>query len=130
MTGRARPRSGPQRPAAAGPEVISITSAPQRHSDDLNARMSRYLISMLIRTVCVVLAVTMDGPLRWVFIAGAVFLPYIAVVLANASGTRRGAGPVTPTPYTGPVRPALIANDPPALDDRTDTTGEQCPPNG
>jgi hypothetical protein len=51
--------------------------------------MKRYLISMAIRTVCVVLAVFVGGPMRWVFIAGAVFLPYIAVIMANAVGERR-----------------------------------------
>ncbi len=51
--------------------------------------MKRYLISMAVRTVCVVLAVVVAGPLRWVFIAGAVILPYVAVVMANAVGERR-----------------------------------------
>jgi len=39
---------------------------------------------MSIRTVCFVLFVVVDHPMRWVFVIGAVFLPYIAVVLANA----------------------------------------------
>ncbi len=39
---------------------------------------------MLIRTVCFVGAVAADGVLRWLLFAAAVFLPYIAVVLANA----------------------------------------------
>ncbi len=53
--------------------------------------MGRYLVSMLIRTVCVVLVLVVEGPLRWVFIVGAVVLPYVAVILANASGSRPGA---------------------------------------
>jgi endonuclease/exonuclease/phosphatase (EEP) superfamily protein YafD len=43
---------------------------------------------MIIRVVCVVLAVIV--PLGWltiVFAAGAVFLPYFAVVIANAQGS-------------------------------------------
>ncbi len=39
---------------------------------------------MSIRAVCIVLAFVVPGPLRWVFIAGAVVLPYVAVVIANA----------------------------------------------
>ncbi len=67
---------------------MSITDAPVAHSQDVRARQTRYLLSMLVRTVCFVLAVFASGPLRWVLIAGALFLPYIAVVFANA-GSRR-----------------------------------------
>lgn len=75
--------------------VYSITAAATPHSDDLNARMGKYLVSMAIRTVCVILAVVVSGWLRWLFITGAVVLPYVAVLLANATHSRRGAG-VTP----------------------------------
>ena len=49
---------------------------------------------MAVRTACVVLAVLTDGPWRWVFVAGAIGLPYVAVVLANA-GRERLADPAT-----------------------------------
>ena len=39
---------------------------------------------MGIRTACLVLAVLVEGPLRWVLLAAAIFLPYVAVVFANA----------------------------------------------
>lgn len=78
-------------------EVVSITGAPRAHSDDLDRRMSRYLTSMLIRTVCVVLVVVVDSPVRWVFAVGAIVLPYVAVVLANARGERYSP-PVAPPP--------------------------------
>jgi len=74
-------------------EVFSITAAAGSHSEDLDRRINRYLISMLIRTACVILVFVVSGPLRWVFAAGAVFLPYVAVVLANATGRPRGTGP-------------------------------------
>ena len=80
------------------PEVVRISSAPRRHSDDLDARMSRYLTSMLIRTVCVVLVVVIDSPVRWVFAVGAIGLPYVAVVLANARGERHAPPPPVPAP--------------------------------
>jgi hypothetical protein len=52
---------------------------------------------MAIRTVCVVLAVVVDGWLRWIFIAGAVVLPYVAVLMANARSGRHGQpAPVPP----------------------------------
>lgn len=44
---------------------------------------------MTIRTLCFIAAVLV-GPnwFRWVLIAGAVFLPYVAVVMANAVNAR------------------------------------------
>lgn len=74
-------------------EVVSITSAATSRSDDMGAREKRYAISMAIRTACFIGAVVASGPLRWVLIAGAVFLPYTSVILANAGVRRRGAGP-------------------------------------
>ncbi|MBA2419433.1 MAG: DUF3099 domain-containing protein [Nocardioidaceae bacterium] len=65
------------------PDRVSITDARVAHSVDLKARQRRYLISMGIRTVCFVCAVIATGPLRWFFVFGAIFLPYVAVVLAN-----------------------------------------------
>jgi hypothetical protein len=74
------------RTAAAHAESVRITSAHSSHSERIRGRQTRYLISMGVRTACFVLAVATDGALRWAFIAGAVLLPYIAVVVANASG--------------------------------------------
>jgi len=72
-------------------EAVNITSAQPGHSVDLHRREVRYLISMGIRTVCFVGAVIATGPLRWVLVAGAVLLPYFAVVLANTAVARKTA---------------------------------------
>lgn len=88
---------------------VSITSARTSHSDDLHKRTMRYLMSMAIRTVCFVLAVVTSGPLRWVFVTGAVFLPYVAVVLANATDRRAEAGPAS-----------FMTEDRPALEQRSE----------
>ena len=72
------------------PEVYSITGARSGLSDDVSDRTRRYLISMSIRTACVIGAVVTHGPLRWLLVLGAVGLPYVAVIMANAgreSGT-------------------------------------------
>ena len=69
--------------------VHSITAAAQPHSDDLDARIKRYLFSMAIRTVCVILVMVIHSPVRWVFAVFAIVLPYVAVVMANAVGGRR-----------------------------------------
>ena len=72
-------------------EAVNITSAQPGRSVDLHRRQVRYLISMGIRTVCFIAAVITTGPIRWIFVAGAVLLPYVAVVLANTATNRRSA---------------------------------------
>jgi len=66
------------------PSVYAITSASTGLSFDQAGRKRRYLISMSLRTICFVGAVFASGNLRWALIFGAIFLPYIAVVIANA----------------------------------------------
>jgi hypothetical protein len=83
--------------------VYSVTGVRRGTSDDLAQRQRRYLISMSIRTVSFVLAVVTHGPVRWIFVAAALILPYIAVVMANAVGSRTEE---SPTPYV-PEQSAL-----------------------
>lgn len=77
-------------------EVHSITGAGESLSQEQNGRTRRYLVSMTIRTACVLLAIVVPGWPRWVFLAGAVALPYLAVVAANSGRSRRGAPPPPP----------------------------------
>lgn len=65
-------------------EVFRITDAQQGLTTDQAGRARKYMISMAIRTICFVGAVVATGWLRWALIAGAVLLPYAAVVIANA----------------------------------------------
>lgn len=70
-------------------QPIRITEAATSPDEDLRQRQRRYLWSMALRTVCVVGAVlAAPGWDMWVFLVGAVFLPYVAVVLANAQAPR------------------------------------------
>ncbi len=87
------------RPVAEGgarraPEepVASITGAAEPLTDDIARRTHRYLAQMTVRVVCFVGAVVVDHWSRWLLLVGAVVLPYIAVLLANA-GRERTAGP-------------------------------------
>ncbi len=66
----------------------TITSLPRSPEEDRRARMIRYSITMGIRLVCVILCIFARGWWLVVFAAGAVLLPYIAVVLANVVDTR------------------------------------------
>lgn len=70
----------------AGPAVHSITDAHEAHTDEMRRRMIKYSVSMGVRMVCLVLVFFTQGWLQWVCIAGAVFLPYFAVMIANAGG--------------------------------------------
>lgn len=69
-----------------------ITNAHTGTSREMASREKRYAITMAIRTACFVAMIFVSGNLRWVLLAGAVFLPYIAVILANQANTRTQPG--------------------------------------
>lgn len=79
---------------------VRITTAAPNVADDISARQRRYVLSMLLRTACFLGAVLVGpGWFRWVLIAGAVFLPYVAVVMANAMPSRSNSAlPTTGRP--------------------------------
>lgn len=82
-------------------DIQSVTSAPEARTEDQARRLKQYLITMAIRTVCFILLVVVDAWYRWIFAAGAVFLPFVAVVAANAVMPR----------VSGRVRPVLPVVD-------------------
>jgi hypothetical protein len=71
---------------------IRITTAATSRADDIATRQKRYVISMSIRSICFVGAVAaFIGGVGWlwpILIAGALVLPYVAVVMANATTTK------------------------------------------
>lgn len=78
---------------------ISVTSVDHAPDRDRRVRFVQYSVAMIIRVICIFLAVFIDGWVRWVAIAGAVLLPYFAVVLGNAVGSTKAktqAETVTP----------------------------------
>jgi hypothetical protein len=70
------------------PEVHQITDAGVSLSEDQVGRTRKYLWSMALRTVCFIGAVVTPSPWRWIMVAAALFLPYLAVVVANAGRER------------------------------------------
>jgi len=78
--------------------VHSVTSAPSSSTDDQDQRVRRYLTMMGIRVLCFGLVFVTTGWLRWAAVAGAVLIPYFAVIVANAvRPSEPGAiQPVTP----------------------------------
>ncbi|SDS47349.1 Protein of unknown function [Friedmanniella luteola] len=70
------------------PEAAVITDARGASSVELSRRVRRYTLAMAFRMACFVSMVFVEGWLRWTLLAFAVFLPYVAVVLANQSDER------------------------------------------
>lgn len=99
-------RVGPASATVRDEPVASITGAAAPLTDDIARRSRRYLLQMTIRVVCFVGAVAIDHWTRWLLLVGAVVLPYIAVLLANAGRERSGG----PDPYVAqqalPAAPA------------------------
>jgi len=65
----------------------SVTSLEVSPEEERRSRFIKYTVAMIIRVVCIVLAVSV--PLGWLtvmFAMGAIFLPYFAVIIANAQG--------------------------------------------
>ncbi|MEV0227224.1 DUF3099 domain-containing protein [Streptomyces sp. NPDC050704] len=94
-------------------EVFRITGARQGLADDVRGRQRRYVISMSVRTVAVILAATLWNVERHVAVVALVLgilLPYVAVVIANAG--RENAPSLPSTFVTAPTPPMLAAPGP------------------
>jgi type III secretory pathway component EscV len=99
------------------PEAAVITDARDAASKELASRMRRYTIAMAFRLACFISMAFVDGWLRWTLLAFAVFLPYVAVVLANQSDQRtvhnrveHGAPADAPALTTG-AEPVVITGE-------------------
>jgi len=75
--------------------------------------MTKYFVMMSVRVVCFVLmvVVTPYSWYTWLFAAGAVILPYLAVVVANVSSAGGEAARVSPE-RSLPAAPAASTPDP------------------
>jgi hypothetical protein len=95
----------------SGAEVFRITGARQSLADDVRGRQRRYVISMSVRTVSVILAAVLwniEKPVAIVALALGALLPYVAVVIANAG---RETPPSLPSTFVSPpARPMLDAS--------------------
>jgi hypothetical protein len=89
--------------------IQSATSLPPSPDEERRGRMIKYTIAMSLRFVCFFVALAMSFPPSWwtlIPVAGAVILPYIAVVVANTVVQPRvadverpgGLVPMPPTP--------------------------------
>lgn len=64
--------------------AVVITSAQEALSLEQRGRARRYFVSMMIRTGCFIATIFLPSPYRWFAMGGALILPYVAVVFANA----------------------------------------------
>lgn len=87
------------------PPAALITSVPKSRYQQLDDRRRRYLISMGIRTVCLLLAIVVPfTPVRILLVIAAIALPWLSVVNANGPLARDAARPTLVRPRS---RPAL-----------------------
>ncbi|MFF1642188.1 DUF3099 domain-containing protein [Streptomyces sp. NPDC058246] len=89
-------------------QVFRITGARQGLDEDVRGRQRRYVISMSVRTVAVILAATLwnvERPVALVALVLGLVLPYVAVVIANAG--RENAPSLPSTFVAAPNRPMI-----------------------
>ena len=99
--------------------VTLVTTAGRSHSEDIDLRQRRYVLTQSVRIVCVVLAAFLPVPVEWkgLLIFGAVVLPWFGVVMANAGptvGRRRTTAlvdrPVEPQPLRIAIEPGRVVD--------------------
>lgn len=110
-----------------------ITNARVPSSEEMSGRVRRYTITMAFRTACFVAMIFVPGIWRWLLFAGAVFLPYIAVLFANQAQQRGMSNRVEAPPAPDDAKRItagpedLIQGD---VDDRPDDPGRRENPRG
>ncbi|MEV6958300.1 DUF3099 domain-containing protein [Streptomyces sp. NPDC051207] len=112
-------------------QVFRITGARTGLQEDVRGRQRRYVISMSVRTLSVILSAVLWNVERHVAIVALVLgvvLPYVAVVIANAGRENAPSLPstfvVTPTP---PMIAPPRANDGPARSVPDDVASDAMP---
>jgi hypothetical protein len=93
--------------------TVLVTSAPKSRFQQLDDRRRRYLISMGIRTGCLLLAIVVPyPPARIVLLVAAIALPWMSVVGANGPLGHDSGSPATVQPRSRPaLGPGTSATD-------------------
>ncbi|MDT0118233.1 DUF3099 domain-containing protein [Microbacterium sp. PRF11] len=89
----------------------SATSLPKAPREDADNRFAKYMVMMGIRIACFI-AMAVVQPYGWytfVFAAGAIFLPYLAVIVANVGQDAARTTAVNPERALEAPRPAPAA---------------------
>jgi hypothetical protein len=77
-------------------KTVSITELPASPDAERHSRMIKYAITQGIRVVCIVAVFFVPDWWRLIPAAGAIFLPYFAVVAANS--VQQNAAPTVQRP--------------------------------
>jgi len=88
--------------------VVRITGARSSLTEDVRRRQRRYMVSMAVRSLCVILAIVLWKESRIVAIVclvGGTLIPYLAVVYANAG---RESAPDMPDTFVGYQPPPML----------------------
>ena len=107
-----------------GVPVPRITDARSAHTDEMHARMVKYTVSMSIRMVCLFLLFFVHGWMLWVVVAGAVVLPWFAVVIANVGSDSGNMGADSPYKSAPPQQLEAHVTDAPESPGTTVLSGE------
>ena len=65
-------------------KLPSITTLQQSPEEERRTRFIKYTVAMVIRVICIVLMLFVQGWWLLLCAAGAILLPYFAVIIANA----------------------------------------------
>ena len=88
--------------------VQTVTGLGENAEDERKKRMIKYTVAMTVRVICLVLGMFVQGWLMWLCFAAAIFLPYIAVIIANdvrhEGGSELSAVAPKPTVVAEPLR--------------------------
>ena len=93
-------------------KLPSITTLQQSPEEERRTRFIKYTVAMIIRVVCIVLMLFVEGWWLLLCAAGAILLPYFAVIVANS--VRVGDAEDV-------VRPGPLALPPFVTDDKDDS---------
>jgi hypothetical protein len=83
-------------------KLPSVTTLQQSPHEERRARFIKYTVAMVIRVVCIVLMLFVQGWWLLLCAAGAVLLPYFAVIVANAVRIGDAGDVVRPGPLSLP----------------------------
>jgi hypothetical protein len=88
--------------------AVRITGARSSLTEDVRGRQRRYMFSMAVRTLCVILAIVLWKESRIIAVialVGGMLIPYLAVVYANAG---RESAPEMPDTFVGYQPPPMV----------------------
>lgn len=96
---------------------LVITDARSGASKEMSSRVRRYTYTMAFRTACFISMIFVPGVFRWILFACAVFLPLIAVVLANQANRRSASRWTSTVESPGSDAPQLTTGQEPPTED-------------